>query len=237
MGYLYRHIRLDKNEPFYIGVSIRDDKYKRAYRKSDRNKLWKNIVNKTEYEVEILLDNLSEEELYLKEEEFIKLYGFIYNNTGTLSNLTFGGKGTKGSKHNLGRKWNNESRLKLSNSKKNITEETREKYRLSHLGKTFSLETRQKMSESSKKYIKTDTHKANLKKAQLNRKKIPYPAHLKKKVDQYDLNMNFIKTYDSISELGLIGFSIGNVTACCKGKRKTHKNFIFKYHNTFNIQS
>ena len=45
MAYLYRHIRLDKNEPFYIGIGG-DDKgyYERAYHKiSHRNKHWKNI--------------------------------------------------------------------------------------------------------------------------------------------------------------------------------------------------
>ena len=34
MAYIYRHIRLDKNEPFYIGIgSDVEGKYKRANRK------------------------------------------------------------------------------------------------------------------------------------------------------------------------------------------------------------
>lgn len=41
MAYLYRHIRLDKNQPFYIGISNVDDDYKRAYKRSCRNKYWK----------------------------------------------------------------------------------------------------------------------------------------------------------------------------------------------------
>lgn len=31
MAYLYRHIRLDKNEPFYIGVSIGRRKSHKGY--------------------------------------------------------------------------------------------------------------------------------------------------------------------------------------------------------------
>ena len=36
MKVLYRHIRLDKNEPFYIGIG----NIKRAYNKSERNDIW-----------------------------------------------------------------------------------------------------------------------------------------------------------------------------------------------------
>ena len=52
-----------------------------------------------------------------------------------------------------------------------------------------------------------------------------------KEVDLYDLKNNFIKTYKSISimckELNL---SLGNVGNCLKGRRKSHKNYRFKYH-------
>ena len=58
MAYVYRHIRLDKNEPFYIGIG-KIPNYKRAYLKSIRNIIWKQIVAKTDYEIEILFDNLS----------------------------------------------------------------------------------------------------------------------------------------------------------------------------------
>lgn len=234
MAYVYRHIRVDKNEPFYIGVSITDDNYRRAYRRSDRNKLWKNIVAKTDYEVEILLDNVSEKILYDKESEFITLYGMLYNHTGSLANLTFGGKGTKGSKHNLGRKWNETSKIKLSNSKKLMTDITKSKIRKAHIGKKASIETKEKMSESKKGYKHTEEAKKNMSIAQSNRVQSPCPDYLKRKIDQFDLNMNFIKTHNSISELGLLGFSIGNISMCCNGKRKYHKGYIFKYNNNNN---
>ena len=61
--YLYRHIRLDKNEPFYIGIGTKQNRncfntiYRRAYSKHSRGKIWKFIENKTEYKVEILLES------------------------------------------------------------------------------------------------------------------------------------------------------------------------------------
>lgn len=95
MVYLYRHIRLDKNEPFYIGIGS-DENYKRAYQKESRNKHWKNIVAKTLYEVEILLDNLTWEEACKKEIEFIALYGRNDLKQGSLVNMTNGGDGCVG---------------------------------------------------------------------------------------------------------------------------------------------
>ena len=62
MAYLYRHIRIDTNEVFYIGIGggnkyEKELSYKRAYSKYDRNKYWKNITNKTNYIVEIILND------------------------------------------------------------------------------------------------------------------------------------------------------------------------------------
>lgn len=97
MAYLYRHIRLDKQEVFYIGIGS-DENYSRANNKISRTKHWKNIA-KGGYEVEIMLDDLTWEEACEKEVEFIKLYGRKDLKEGTLVNKTFGGEGTLGYKH------------------------------------------------------------------------------------------------------------------------------------------
>jgi hypothetical protein len=108
MAYIYRHVRLDKNEPFYIGIgNDNKEKYTRAYINYGRNNIWKNITSKTPYKVDILLDNLSWEEACDKEKEFIKLYGRIDSKTGILSNMTNGGEGTIGYKRN--KKLNNDA--------------------------------------------------------------------------------------------------------------------------------
>lgn len=98
MAYVYRHIRLDKNEPFYIGIGKKPN-YARATQTHGRNKIWKAIVAKTAYEIEILFDDITWEEANDKEMEFIALYGKICNQTGILANLTDGGDGKKGVPH------------------------------------------------------------------------------------------------------------------------------------------
>jgi hypothetical protein len=98
--YLYRWIRLDKNEPFYIGIgtkTIADIKYgtyTRAFANKKQNSIWKKIKDKSEYKVEILLESHDYDFIKEKEIEFISLYGRIDNNTGTLANMTDGGEGT-----------------------------------------------------------------------------------------------------------------------------------------------
>ena len=46
MACLYKHIRLDTNEIFYIGIS---NGLKRPYSTKDRNKHWNNIIKITKY--------------------------------------------------------------------------------------------------------------------------------------------------------------------------------------------
>lgn len=102
--FLYRHIRLDKNTPFYIGIGTKSDKihknhkseFKRAYDLRGRNPIWRHIANKTQYTVEILMESDSHDFIKEKEMEFIALYGRINTSTGTLANLTDGGEGTVG---------------------------------------------------------------------------------------------------------------------------------------------
>lgn len=97
MAYVYRHIRLDTNQPFYIGIGSDDlGKYNRANNKSKRSVFWKNIVSKSKYRVEIVLDDLTWEEACEKEKELINLYGRYNKQLGTLCNLTDGGDGTLG---------------------------------------------------------------------------------------------------------------------------------------------
>lgn len=93
MAYIYRHIRKDTNQVFYIGIGT-DNKGKHTRAKSKaRNRYWKRIVEKTDYEIEILFDDITKEEAISKEIEFISIYGRRDLNKGTLANLTDGGEG------------------------------------------------------------------------------------------------------------------------------------------------
>jgi hypothetical protein len=156
MAYVYRHIRLDKNEPFYIGIGKQDGYvFKRAHYKSKqkRNKIWIDITNKTSYEVEILFDNVTWEEACQKEEEFINLYGRINLGTGTLANMTDGGDGTFGLKWSEESKLNNSIRQKEEKAywfNKKFTKDHKENISNSLRGKLVSSETKKKISNSLK---------------------------------------------------------------------------------------
>ena len=93
--YLYRHIRLDKNEPFYIGIGKKPSKtnpYLRAKTKRGRNVFWKNITAKVEYIVDIMLESDDDIFIFEKEKEFIQVYGRRDLGNGTLVNLNDGGR-------------------------------------------------------------------------------------------------------------------------------------------------
>lgn len=139
--YLYRHIRLDTGEPFYIGVGTKNNRahnsisheYSRAYSKSDRSDFWKNITNKSAYEVEILLESDDYEFVKQKEIEFVALYGRRNLRRGSLCNLTDGGEGMLGiivsnetrakqSKAHKGKKRTGEALLNLQKSAKEVVD-------------------------------------------------------------------------------------------------------------------
>jgi hypothetical protein len=156
MAYVYRHIRLDKNEPFYIGIgSDTNGKFIRANSLTKgRNILHQNILNKTEVRVDIILDDLTWEEACEKEKEFISLYGRIDLGTGCLSNMTLGGDGIK----------------ELSLKSKQILSE---KAKLNHILKPekylHSTDTRNKISKALLGKEKTEIHKSKLSKSKIGK--------------------------------------------------------------------
>lgn len=116
--YVYRHIRVDKNEPFYIGIGTKSEQdlkygyYGRASAKHVDNNIWLKIIAKTEWKWEILLESDDKNFIYEKEKEFILLYGRKCDNSGTLANLTLGGEENRGYKHS------EETKRKISESQK-----------------------------------------------------------------------------------------------------------------------
>lgn len=140
MACLYRHIRKDLNVPFYIGIG---NHIRRAYSKSNRNIYWLRIVSKTDYEVDILFDDISYDFAKEKEIEFIALYK-RKKDGGTLCNMTKGGDGVLGLVHT------EEARRKMGEPNKGKTLSEWHKKRISefHKGKSIPEEIRRKMSES-----------------------------------------------------------------------------------------
>lgn len=150
MAYVYKHIRTDTNEVFYIGIGTRND---RIYSKYGRNRYWHRIVKKYGFITEIIENDLSWEDACEREKYWIKYYGRRGLNEGTLVNMTDGGEGLNNFTHT------EESKEKMSKSKsgerhpnygKPLKDCIKTKISNSHKGKTFSLITREKMSEAQK---------------------------------------------------------------------------------------
>lgn len=228
MAYVYRHIRLDTNMPFYIGIGS-DNLYKRANEKSRRSNFWKKIINKTQYEVEILFDNVSIEFAKEKEIEFIKLYGRIDLNNGSLCNLTNGGDGVNGYI------FTNEHKQKLSKSAKKriITEEQKQKLRQYRIGKKLSpyviecikkANIGRKRSESEIKKHSDRMKKKNPSFLLKGEKSI----HYKGIIIAYRNNEKigeFIGIYDAAKSLNI---NASKISAVINGRRNHTCGYIFK---------
>ena len=140
MAIVYKHIRLDTNEVFYVGIGSQK---KRAYSTYKRSKFWHSIIEKTDYEVVLIKENVSVEEAYQIEKDLIKFHGRRDLGLGTLVNMTDGGDGRFGSIAS------EETKRKMSESHIGINDWSK--------GKEVTNETREKISNVLKEYWKHNT--------------------------------------------------------------------------------
>jgi hypothetical protein len=231
MAYLYRHIRLDKNQPFYIGIGS-SEYYNRAYRHKQRSELWKRIASKGGYRVEILLDDLTWDEVREKEKEFIKLYGRIDLKTGCLANMTDGGDGTI----NAIISKENREKVAEANRRRIFTEEDRRNMSIRYTGRKKSDEAKKKLSNSlrnSQKFkdaIKRNSEKfKGFKHSEETKKKL---SELRsKKIIQKTLDGEFIKIWDSAKQAQIeLGLHKGNISKCCNGQYKKASGYKWEYY-------
>lgn len=227
MAYVYRHIRLDKNEPFYVGIGKNDDNLKRSKSKYERNNLWKKVVAKSEYEIEIMMIGLTWEEACQKEQEFITLYGRMDLSTGTLTNLTGGGEGfvAQGPR-------SVEHCQKMSECKKgekhvfwgtHRSEETKKKIAAARLGKRHTEAMKQKLSEE-RRGIKQPRE---LVERRTKKQRIP--------VVQLTTEGLLVKVWDSATTAAkTMNYASSNISTTCRGKYKTYKGFRWVYLKDYN---
>jgi hypothetical protein len=129
--YLYVHYRIDKMEPFYIGIgtSNKKDDYYRATCFKKRSGFWKRVCNKTKYDVMIINESDNKQDILDKEINYIKIFGKRIDKTGTLVNFTDGGEGIRGyNNHTM--TLEGKAKIAESNRSRIISTETREKLRL-----------------------------------------------------------------------------------------------------------
>lgn len=135
-----------------------------------------------------------------------------------------------------------ESKKKMSDSGKGkiITEEWRKNLGLVWLGRNHTEETKKKMSDAAKGKKKSPEHiakiQATLKSMQMPKRSEETKAlqslnnGKSKKVNQYDLQGNFINQFRSASQAGReLGVKSSNISSCALGKIKTGGGFIWKY--------
>ena len=180
------------------------------------------------------------EKYYIKELNTKVPYGY---------NLTDGGGGTSGYIFSL----TEEQKKKISEALKGrkLSEETKDKISKKKKGRKCSDEIKRKIGEAQKgeknnMYGKHHTDEAKKKmsekqkgrklseetKDKISKKKKGIPnIKLSKPVLQIDKNTNkVIAEFPSMAEVERqLGFSQGNISNCCLGKRKTYKGFIWKY--------
>jgi len=195
------------------------------------------------FQHDILFRGLSKEAAELKEVELISLYksndpkfGYNIANGGHHAGMHSDASREKMSISRTGLKWSNESKMKASKShtgKKN-SEEHNKNIAVSKIGNThgkgnkgkkYSAEICKKMGENRKGRKHSDDTKLMMSIARQGKKH----THAKA-VMQFDLQGNFIRRFDYMSEAQKsFGYIQANISRCCKGERKTAHGFIWKY--------
>lgn len=233
MAYVYRHIRLDKNEPFYIGIGS-DSSYKRANSLENRNKYWRHINSKTTIEVEILIDNISWEEACEKEREFISIYGRI-SEGGILCNLTDGGEGT------IGRKATKEQREILCKIRKKkailcytVAGLFHKEFESVHAAAKATNVSAASISSIAKgKTVSSNGFSFKYKTGEHIPQEIlsvQNKINSPKSVNQYSLEGLFLNTYSSIAEaIRSAKVPDSEIKYSCKGKQLPHLKFKWSY--------
>ena len=188
-----------KQKHIYSSYNKKDNGYNYPFHRAIRKYRIDN------FEVKILKENLTEDEMNYWEDYYIELFD-LYANHGKGYNVAKGGTGGNLIKGKTEEEIE-EIRQKRSNTWNNKTEEEMD-------------ELRQKQSElkKGKNHPMYGVHRYG--------KNAPNT----KRVYQYDKQGNLIKIWDYYKQASEeLGINCGNICNCCKGKRKSAGGFIWKY--------
>lgn len=195
---VYKHT--SPSDKVYIGITCQNPPEKRwkngnAYK---YNKHFYNAIQKyggwDSFKHEILFKNLTKEEAEEKEIELIAFYKSNQSDFGY--NIANGG-----------------------NCKGTVSEETKKKLSIAHIGKKLSQEHIEKIRENSKRQYTDEL-----------RRKIAEAVMIS--VSQYTSNGDFVSEYIDAVEAGkAVDIAPTHITACCRDRRKKAKGFIWRYSN------
>lgn len=207
---VYKHT--SPNGKVYIGITCRNVNERwgangNGYKKNNHfyNAIkkygWNNIKH------EILYDGLSKAEACNKEIELISMYNSTDENHG-YNNSTGGESGASG------RKVSEETRNIISEKLTGIkrTKEQRENNSISHIGIKHSKEQIEKIKDGN-----TGKHKGKL-------------NGMCKAVEQYNLNGDYIRTYDYTRQASdALNICRQSIIKCCKGQYTQAGGYIWRY--------
>lgn len=222
---------------FYIGSSInlarRIVQYRyNLYNRNDINKKLKLALNShNSATISIIEVCKTEEEVRAREDYHIKLnfddINFLNRSKSAYSNRVV--------------VFSKEERYAHGNGMrgKKLTPEQLQRFSDAQKGKKHTEATKKLLSEMKKGFKFSDEHKAKLSKAKKGitlsdeRKLVMKNSCTTKiKVDMYDINGVYIKTFDSFKDAGKeIGTQAGHIGEVVRGKYKSLKGFIFALHN------
>jgi hypothetical protein len=225
-----------KYEPFYVGKGKKNrlNDHKRGRSGPFMKAKMKSLNDKDIIPIVLKINpNISDYESKKNEKYLIKAIGRRDLGLGPLCNLTDGGDGTcnkviteKARSHSGTFKKGHTPWLK----DKKMCNETKNKLSVSNKGKPGPRKGI-KVSEETK--LKMSTSKLGIKRLQgvtekINKSKLGFKnINTYKAVNQYNLQGDFIKAWDCITDVKFCKKS--NISACCNNKRKTAGGFIWKF--------
>ena len=216
------------NGKMYIGQSVdiedRWERHRRILRNGKHvNKHLQNSWDKySEYNFEFIkLLECEESDLNMYEEYYIFELMTYDHRFGY--NKTYGGEGGVPTEE-IRRKISEAQRgEKNPNYGKHFSEEHKRKISEANKGKHLSEEHKRKLSEANKGKHLSDESKRKMRES-LTNGKLSIP------IVQIDPTTNkLVNVYPSSNEAGRQGFRQGHISACCNGKRKTHKGYKWMY--------
>ena len=224
------------NGKIYIGQAINFNKRHSDHCKpSNKNTYIDRALKKygkDNFDIYILIENLeSQEELNFYEKLFIEQYDSLAKN-GNGYNITNGG---------YSHPWKNKTEEEKDIIKQKISKKSKGKTPM--LGKKHSIETKEKIKKNNARSMLNKHHTKE------TRDKMSKNSTNKKPINQYDLDGNFIKTWESSSAIiKYYGYATSsNIRKCCnyylnpEKFMKTNKRpvkwaygYIWKFKNEIN---
>ena len=226
---VYRHI--SPSGKVYIGITSKENVNKRwrygtgyssciIFQNTINKYGWNNITH------EVLFTDLIEDRAKNLEKDLIR----HYKNLNISLNITDGGNGT------LGRVFSKETILKMKNSHKGkvLSKSHRENMRIAQLKRTkyeISKTGKDNIKNGLLKYYKTHSSpRKGIVLSDEEKYKNMMSQKTRKSIIQYDLDMNFIAEFPSISYASKVtGLTLSRIAECCRGKTNKYKNYYWRY--------